>query len=77
VPGVRHEADRGIDARVDDEWLDAVALQPLAQERVLVTLRVERADADDGCDQARSASDPMPRYLRRSSNGLSRITSEA
>ena len=55
------DADRLVDAGVDDQHVDAVLEQPLAQERVLVALRVERAEEDDGRHYARSASGSTPR----------------
>ena len=41
-------ADRLVHAGVDDEHVDAVLEQPVAEERVLDALRVERAEQDDG-----------------------------
>ena len=56
------EADRLVDARVDDQHVDAVLEQPVAQERVLDALRVERAEQDDRRHpSARSASGSTPR----------------
>ena len=42
---VRLEPDGSCDARVDEQHVDAVLAQPVAQERVLGALRVERPDA--------------------------------
>ena len=47
VRDVRLDADRLVDARVDDEHLDPALAKPVAQERVLVALRVERPEQDD------------------------------
>ena len=58
---VGHEPDRLVHAGVDDDDVDAVLEQPVAQERVLDALRVERADQDDGRHHARSASGSTPR----------------
>ena len=55
------EPDRLVHARVDDQHVDAVLEQPLAQERVLATLRVERAEQDDGAHVGCSASGSTPR----------------
>ena len=57
-----------MDAGVDDDAVHAVLAQPVAEERVLAALRVERADADDGRHRyPRSASGSTPRNRRWSS----------
>ena len=61
---VGREADRLVDAGVDDQHLDAVLEQPVAQEGVLDALRVERPERgrpSPSYAHARSASGSTPR----------------
>ena len=58
----RLEANRLVDACIDDEHVHAALAQTLAQERVLDAFRVERAQEDDG--HACSASGSTPRKRR-------------
>ena len=55
------DPDRLVHACVDDEHVDPVRFDPLAQEGVLDPFGVERAEEDDGRHYARSASGSTPR----------------
>jgi hypothetical protein len=59
---VRLEAYRLVDSRIDDEHLGTALEQPVAQERVLDALRVQRPEQNDG--HACSASGSTPRKRR-------------
>ena len=62
------------DARVEQQHVDAVLAHAVAQERVLVALRVERAEQDDGGHQASVwASGSTPRKRRCASGSLDEL----
>ena len=61
------EPDGLVHAGVDDEHVDAVLAQPVAEERVLAPLRVERAEQTTVATTPRSASGSTPRNRRCSS----------